>query len=264
MTSVTSSALFTLALFAPAAAESASAATSPAKLVSTVSTKDEGEGNGDADSGILALMSPSSSSELLQDRNLGGGLCTQGYVDCFYGNLATDPSKSCQYDADGCYVSHGVYSCCDGDNACFGFTGKICKDGSCNGVNSCRKASIPIVVNSCYGLGSCDKVGYWAPGVTGKVGNFINSCTAYRSCYHVAYGEGGEVGTLTKSCIQEQACEYMGAGQFGPVTSDLNDCCVSPMACSGYSEANIPTQCKVVRYMIVIMLLSNDTSCYLR
>ena len=50
--------------------------------------------------------------------------------------------------------------CCGGKRACYKFTGKICKDGSCGGRGSCFNASIPIVANSCLTDYSCWKVGY--------------------------------------------------------------------------------------------------------
>ena len=139
-----------------------------------------------------------------------------------------------------------------------GFTGKVCKDvQSCMGDSACKDANIPIVVKSCKDEKACISVGlnvdeYGTVLGANKVGNFINSCIGYRSCYQVAFGTGGSVGDLDVSCIGEDACFDMGrdleGGLGGPVTSNLKDCCATARACYQFGEADIPNTCKVVSF----------------
>lgn len=238
---VASSALFASTFFVAATAN-----------LSPVSTDNEG---GDADAGILMVPSSSSSSSgvgAAAGEHLGifgggrelAGLCTQGYIDCVDGYLASDPTTSC---TAACYDDNAqAYNCCSGD-ACHGVTGKICQDGSCAGPLACDAASIPIIVNSCKGDRACQSVGYLVcGGPANKVGNFINSCNAYKACYYAASGAGGGMGGLENSCTADQACQRMGAGAYGPVTSNLKDCCTASLGCYQYAEASIPAQCKVV------------------
>ncbi len=51
-------------------------------------------------------------------------VCTAGYLDCH-----GDCKSTCQGQ------------CCVGTSACLGFTGRICKDGSCNGDYACFRES---------------------------------------------------------------------------------------------------------------------------
>ena len=45
--------------------------------------------------------------------------------------------------------------CCEDTNACMGFTGKVCKDGSCSGQYSCINANIGFLKDGCKGEFSC-------------------------------------------------------------------------------------------------------------
>jgi len=65
-----------------------------------------------------------------------------------------------------------------GDDACVGFTGKVCKDGSCNGYKACENANISSVVNSCVGRSACVKAGY----LGGSIGNIVDSCKYEAAC----------------------------------------------------------------------------------
>lgn len=70
--------------------------------------------------------------------------CPQGFVDCVQGSAG---GTTCAEACGG--------RCCVGDSACDQFTGKVCKDGSCNDFFSCRFANIPFVVNSCKADSAC-------------------------------------------------------------------------------------------------------------
>ena len=117
---------------------------------------------------VSIFMSSSSSSQQQST-------CTAGFVDCKDGFLASDSKKSCK-DACGknkkCCVDDG------GDDACVGFTGKVCKDGSCNGYKACENANISSVVNSCVGRSACVKAGY----LGGSIGNIVDSCKYEAAC----------------------------------------------------------------------------------
>ncbi|KAL3763862.1 hypothetical protein ACHAWU_006254 [Discostella pseudostelligera] len=206
----------------------------------------------DVDAGILAL-SPSSAASSAAGSSVSviqsDALCTHDYVDCLDGY--TNDGTTC---ATACFDSaSSTQKCCKGERACYRFTGRICKDGSCSGFYACAYAKITIVVNSCIGGTACWKVGYNRYGATNNVGNFINSCTATISCAYVAFGNGGGVGSLEGSCTANFACEFLGAGVAagnsgqgrGPVTSNLKDCCTYELACRQFNEAEIPSQCKV-------------------
>lgn len=180
--------------------------------------------------------------------NFGGGLrelrgkCSQGYVNCVGGYLAdSDRSITC---VDACMDAGGTNPlCCDGDTApCDGTTGKICKDGSCNGNFACNYAVFEAVVNGCKGESACDNMGYYAAHGAGEI---INSCDGYKSCYKAGYGDGGGMRGLENSCNANQACQQLGDVAYGPVTTDLKDCCNISQGCYQYNDASIPTECKV-------------------
>lgn len=101
--------------------------------------------------------------------------------------------------------------CCQGERACEGFTGKVCKDGSCSGKQACRAATIPQVINSCKpwpnsgGHGStqvanlvCDLVANDGGSSFGSVGNLTDSCWGNGACRQMAHY--GEVGNVINSC----------------------------------------------------------------
>ena len=61
------------------------------------------------------------------------GTCTEGIVECVGGMVKDNPTKSCVDECAG--------ACCGNNsqgepNACKGFTGSVCRDGSCMGENS--------------------------------------------------------------------------------------------------------------------------------
>ena len=97
------------------------------------------------------------------------------FVTCKNGLDSSDPTDNTK-----CFDTCNN-NCCtfdDGsgnlDDACSGFTGKVCMDGkSCNGKYACWNAYIPSVVNSCIGDEACYKAG----GDGGSVGNVNDLCT---------------------------------------------------------------------------------------
>ena len=207
----------------------------------------------DADTGILALLPPSSlddhdGSMIVRGLQATTNFCTDGYVDCSAGYVTDDPDQTPCHQA--CYDNDlSGYRCCGGTKACDLFTGNICKDKySCMGEEACYDATIPIVVKSCSGGDkACWKVGRIPACAANTVGNFINSCIGEKSCYQVAYGDraGSGVGNLINSCTAGEACRDMGRdGKGGIITSDLKDCCTTGRSCFEYGEFNIPDVCK--------------------
>ena len=141
-----------------------------------------------------------------------------------------------------CFESCAGDCCSYGDqNACIGFTGKVCKDGSCNGAEACRSANIPLVVNSCIGYNACVLAGSdggsignvngscngeracaWLGSYNGQVGNVINSCHGGQACISTA-SKGGTIGSITNSCYGFNACPNLG-DTYGDVGNLLNSC----------------------------------------
>lgn len=222
----------------------------------------------DVDAGILAL-SPSSAASTAAGSSVSviqsDSLCTQGYVDCLDG-LTSDniPCNTACFDS-----ALSTSKCCSGSFACYHFTGRVCKDGGCWESASCENTNIPIVVNSCIGVGACYKVGFQSLGAANNVGSFINSCTASQLCAYVANGNGGGVGSLEGSCTADKACKFLGVGVGvgssgqgrGPVTSNLKDCCTSNKGCYEFNEVDIPSQCKVVSCGRIVFYTITIISC---
>ena len=177
--------------------------------------------------------------------------CAAGYVNCvdgFVNDGNGNPTTTyCETACGG--------NCCVGDyDPCFGFTGQVCKDGSCNGDFACSGAKIQYVVNSCKVYSACRKTGNNG----GTVGNIINSCTAnfsceglgregtagniqdscnaFGSCFN-AGGNKGSIGSMTASCNAPYACYGAGKTAASAITSDLNGCCNTDKSCKQFSEA---------------------------
>ncbi len=179
--------------------------------------------------------------------------CPAGYVDCVDGHLKTNISTSCETACQG--------KCCSGPGACTNFTGKICKDGSCNITESCFYAAIPLVVNSCkgvtaclyadrvgsivnscYGDSSCMYFGLYSPG--NETRHIRDSCNGFEACDSVAYY--GSIGNITSSCNAVYACFMAGSpppNGTGLISSILNSCCNSASACEYTNEDTIPALC---------------------
>ena len=148
-------------------------------------------------------------------------LCPQGYVDCVNGLVRGSSSSTC---ASACGVS-----CCLGTNACNSFTGKICKDGSCDGERACTFANVPWVVNSSCRGGATS---YYRAGKQGTVGIFVNACNGTRNCYDLGYK--GIVGNVQDSCFGLESCSRL--GQDGIVGNVYNSCNGGEFACFKVGE----------------------------
>ncbi len=208
-------------------------------------------------------------------------MCTARYIDCDYGKVrGTD--QSCKDACDGkCCVgeeSYGGYYA-----ACEKFTGKVCKDDSCSGRNSCFNATISSVVNSCKDNKSCYKATipsgvvnscdgdfacYKVGSYFGKIGKIVDSCIGSsacrsmacylgsaaditgscryeRACYGLGFGSG-RVGNVLNSCIGSYACEDI-AYNYGSA-GNLSNACTAPNACYKGAEyggtiASITSSC---------------------
>lgn len=220
--------------------------------------------NDDADSGIL-FPDPAMGRE---DRRYPGNsralapsqqCAAAGYVDCVNGFLRNDSSISCAAACQG--------NCCSGAKSCHGFTGKICKDGSCQGILACVNANIPFVMNSCKLSNACSNAGR-----DGTVESIVNSCSGTMACYQLGYnegvvgyvqdscngyfacdsggsGDGGSVGNIVTSCNAYKACYHAGKGPTGGISSNmLNDCCNACSECTYSSQHSLPAQCQVRLY----------------
>jgi hypothetical protein len=217
---------------------------------SSTEQPDDATNHDHADSGILSPriaiaagsdignMSPRSRRSVLKNKSTRRGLqatttasptsfptpvaqrCSQGYVDCVNGFVKGSITTTC---AAACGVN-----CCRGTNACNSFTGKICKDGSCDGERACQFANIPSVVNSCRGgVTACYRVGK-----QGTVGKFVNACNGTRNCYDLGYK--GIVGNVQDSCYGVESCSRL--GQDGAVGNVQNSCNGGEFACFKVGE----------------------------
>lgn len=180
--------------------------------------------------------------------------CAAATVDCVYGMVRGSVTTTC---AAACGPS-----CCVGAHACTSFTGKLCKDGSCNGAFACTYASIPSVVMSCKGDYACYNTGYYGAvgnismscngidaccylGTYGAAGRVQDSCNAHQACESVAYK--GSIGHLTSSCKNgNNACQKAGSPTNGTGTIPYNllNCCNDgDSICLKANKDTLPTNC---------------------
>lgn len=215
-----------------------------------------------ADTGILAAATAADAAAPMIALAATPSTCAAAnIVVCVDGYLATQLSTSCSTECGS--------ACCVGTDACFGFTGKVCKDSnSCMGDKSCKGAAIPSVVFSCSGENACYFAGYNGGSIGkivdscigikacedlgryyGKVGNILNSCLGNNACYHTA-SEGGLIGSITDSCNEgDEVCYSLGE-TYGNVGNVLNSC-KGVDACrfgayQGGSIGNIANSCTVL------------------
>lgn len=179
-----------------------------------------------ADTGILSAAADMTPSSVVIAST--PSTCAQANIVHCENGLLAGSSTSC-YDA--CGGNGG--DCCQGLNACDGFTGHVCKDGSCNGDSACEDASILLVVNSCKGLRACDKAGNDG----GLISSIVDSCSGLRACQMVAEN-GGRVGDIIGSCSDPPpntypyngfACHYL--GRNGGKVGDVKDSCFGTYSC---------------------------------
>lgn len=139
--------------------------------------------------------------------------CTAGFVECENGWAST--GERCE---DACQGQCCVDSVTE--SACTGFTGKICKDGSCSGREACKYSKIQVVVDSCTGLGSCYSN-------SNRTAQIVSSCNGDGACSHLTYWLSdnpiGQIGSVVNSCNGNGACYYLGNfGQVGNITDSCN------------------------------------------
>ncbi len=190
---------------------------------------------------------------------------TKGFVDCFNGRSIYYYSRTRTWYYDGYITCKEACNgaCCISTydpssptiQACEGFTGRVCKDGSCSGAYACYLAKIQLVVNSCIGGGACcEKDGYEAL-VSGSI---INSCRGIGACQTIAsrFQDGGEVSNVIDSCVGTAAC--VGLGMFGSVHGNVTNSCNGYGACfalgfNGTIRGNIENSCNNDTYTCAFM-----------
>ena len=195
-----------------------------------------------------------------QQQQLQQHSCTAGYVDCVNGFVRTATSSttiSCEAACQG--------SCCVGPKSCDGFTGKVCRDGSCQGILACTNAKIPIVISGCQQNNACTNAGR----EQGSVESVVNSCSGIMACYQLGYNEGrvgnvysscnnnfacdsagreGSIGHIESSCNAYKACYHAGRGPSGDIfPSNINSCCNFGSKCMFTTQQSLPAQCQQVR-----------------
>lgn len=146
-------------------------------------------------------------------------------VDCYNGIVrGSNPAISCHERCNkSCCTYHDVYYS-SFEDACSGFTGKVCKDESCNGKNACTDATIPSVINSCKDYESCFHAGYNA----GLIKSMVDSCDGRRACFYAAAG-GGSIGSIVNSCHGDYSCDT--AAEENGSIGDITESCVGEGAC---------------------------------
>ncbi len=188
-----------------------------------------------ADTGILSAAADMTPSSVMIAST---ATCSAGIVNCNKGKVVGNPTTSCY---DECGGAGGA--CCQGTDACTGFTGKVCKDGSCDGTDACKNAFILSVVNGCKGDRACDRAGYDG----GLISSIVNSCFGYRTCQMVAEN-GGRVGDIIGSCDYDPAdpdaefyygfaCHYL--GRNGGRVGDVKGSCYGTYACADVGHRGI-------------------------
>lgn len=163
--------------------------------------------------------------------------CVNGYVEVDGQVTDTTCDVAC---GEKCCV--GEYTNEDGEiyNACDGFSGKICLDGtSCIGSNACRFANIESVVYSCHGYEAC----YWVAGEGSlPVKKVHNSCLGNETCSGAA-DYGGSISKIVDSCVGSYACFYAANGYTYDDDADDMGGSIDEIvgSCQGY--ASVSTTC---------------------
>jgi hypothetical protein len=184
--------------------------------------------------------------------------CPQGFVDCVQGIVASGTTT--------CTAACGG-KCCVGDSACDNFTGKVCKDGSCNNFFACRFANVPYVVNSCKADSSC----FMATLSSNMVGccNTANECKSMNdpskctpSLPFVDCEDGYVRGTkyIYAGRVQGISCREACAGK----------CCVGSTACNGFTgkvtmdgSCSGNDACGYAEIKLVVNSCTRDRTCVL-
>lgn len=165
-----------------------------------------------ADAGILSSHGRDADRMLAAPQQCG----LNGYVDCDNGFVKGQIGVSCHDACQG--------TCCTSSYGCHNFTGKVCRDGSCDGTEACKFATIPLVANSCKGDYAC----YHVAKDGGKIGDMENSCIGYHACFRAAYN--GTIGRVVNSCLGVNACEA--AAQYQGYIGGIEGSCNGDISCS--------------------------------
>ena len=130
-------------------------------------------------------------------RELFGGSCPAGYVDCVNGNVG-GTVKPCAIECAG--------KCCVGDDACYATTACIKQDGSCDGDSACNSlgflssggiGGILVSGPSCVGISACADV--YLRNTVNTVARVIiltNSCLCRNSCLRHCTNDPGPPSSL--------------------------------------------------------------------
>jgi len=157
-------------------------------------------------------------------------------VDCDNGYVRDrNPQVTCAVACGGL--------CCIGSPSCGAFTGKVCKDGSCDGTYACNSAVIPEVISSCKPWGSQSDGGErscrYAGGPSGNVGKMVDSCMGYRACDGMGYN--GHVGNLTNSChgVSDEFGDCTSLGRDSGSVGDVTSSCYGSETCRGLGQGGV-------------------------
>ena len=171
--------------------------------------------------------------------------CTAGFVYCEDGEEVNPTTgsltgKSC-HEACQNPTDPSSQDCCISSGDCFRFTGKVCRDGSCDGGGACQSANIPEgVIDSCRGRLACWLLGGESSAGMGAVGRVESSCHGERSCYAINFKYRpvpGKMGHLLKSCHGKSSCEglgsYLDLPNSDPAVGDVIFSCHGESSCVG-------------------------------
>lgn len=186
----------------------------------------------------LARLLPKARIMLSQQQSTACG--ENGYVDCFNGRSIYYYARTRSWYYDGYVTCREACNgaCCISNTttpplnymyqACDLFTGRVCKDGSCNGEFACYRANIQLVANSCIGNGACCEQFGYEGGVSGSI---INSCRGFNTCQLIGSRaqDGGQVRNIINSCLGQMACVRL--GMFGSFQGDVINSCTGYQAC---------------------------------
>ena len=166
-----------------------------ARSVAAVDIFDQKSNEAGVDAGVLALA-PSSSVTIASTCD------ADKIVTCVNGFDVNSPGGTTS-----CYDSCAG-DCCfyGGSDACIGFTGKVCKDGSCSGAAACKNANIPLVVYSCKGYQACEIAGFGG----GTIGIVNDSGNEDRDGFKAGF-LSGSMGGMNDWCKGKRACYGLGS-----------------------------------------------------
>jgi len=164
---------------------------------------------------LTPSVTPSVTPSLMPSNQPSESQCPQGFVTYVDGVVAE--GEGC---GDNCCIGGSFFG--NTFEACEGFTGRVCRDGSCNGINSCRDAEVDTVSgSSCSGTGACRSAR--------SVEISDQSCQGQAACRSLGNrddADGFKVTLITGgSCSGEDSCRN------AIVESVLEGSCVGENSC---------------------------------